>query len=296
LPKCKKVMLGLYHPMTSAFKLRSNENRFSKGKETRDKTKEDRGQDDKHRVVRSHSKQDKTRKEPQTKVLITHVPEEQGVLWRAILESQGINAHFEVNWRIFNPNLLEYLKRLALTDEALPDMLMLDMGVKVSGSEELQSGEVCRWCSKHYPHIRIFLLGSNSDKVPDLAKRWGLRRGAVDVLPKLSRENLLISTVRVTSVLGCALSATPLKNIAAIMPSTLEQRQKELEADDETLSFERKIEQKIEQIEEVEEDRTQGRQGTNSAAINLTVPATQTQLSNDDFIIYRGVKVRKKKN
>jgi len=287
--------------MTQAFKLRSNLSRFSN-------RKEDVSQDGYIEVANSQSKQhgdqksmvrNKPRQEPQKRALITHVPEEQGVLWHAILESQGINAHFELNWRIFNPNLLEYLKGLALSGEVLPDMLMLDMGVKIAGSEELQSGEVCRWCSKYYPNLRIFLLGSNSDKVSDLAKRWGLRRGAVDVLPKLSRDNLLISTVRVTSVLGCALAATPLKNIAAIMPSTLEQeRQKELEAEDQTLSFERKVEQKIEQVEL--EDQTQGRQGTPASATGANSTNLQTlpanQLSDDDFIIYRGVKVRKKKN
>jgi len=250
---------------------------------------------------------------PAKNVLITHVPEEEGILWQAVLASQGISAHFEANWRIFNPNLLESLKELAKSGRNLPDMLILDMGVKLPGSDELHSGVVCHWCSKYFPRLKIMLINARAENISDLSKRWGLRRGAIDVLPKLSRDNLLILTVRVTSVLDCQLSASALKNIVELMPDSLDRQSQRAFQDPENAGFDPQIglnpNQDSEEITRDLADQNQTTQPLGETLNNSTTNSLSHSLGNneqsnnlpntvrsdDDFIIYRGVKVRKKK-
>lgn len=152
------------------------------------------------------------------RVLLSHVPEEHGLLWQAILSSQGVVVEFDSNWRQHHPNLVTYLQELIDQAQPLPHLLIMDINVKMGADSH--AAEVCLWCTKFLADLQVIFLYNSTEQVPDLAKRWALRRGAVDVLPKLTRENLLVSTIKLTSILGMTVKAEPLKGIAELMPSS----------------------------------------------------------------------------
>jgi CheY-like chemotaxis protein len=222
---------------------------------------------------------------PDRNVLITHVPPEQGNLWQAILNSQGISANFEANWQILHPNLLELLKDRMNRGETLPDLILMDIGVKDLDSDEFHSGQVCLWCNRNLPNVKVIFLNARTDQISDLEKRWALRRGAIDVLPKLTRKNLLTSTIRITSLLGCSLSALTLKGIAEMMPSPWEPFEAAalMEDPEESTGF----------VANQADPRFKYQSSAPELSGENLIAASS---NNDEYIIYRGVKVRKKKN
>jgi len=91
--------------------------------------------------------------------------------------------------------------------------LLVDMAIKSPNSEMLQSSSVCQWASKNNSMTKIVLFNPRQEKIKDIEHSWALRRGASDVLPRLSSENLIAEVARVTALIGCSLDTSPLEKI-----------------------------------------------------------------------------------
>ena len=96
----------------------------------------------------------------------------------------------------------------------LPDLLIIDMAIKSPSSETLQSSSVCQWLTKQKAPTKVVLFNPRQEKIKDIEHSWAIRRGASDVLPRLSPENLMAEVARVTALIGCSLISQPLEKIA----------------------------------------------------------------------------------
>jgi hypothetical protein len=90
----------------------------------------------------------------------------------------------------------------------------MDMAIKSPTSETLQSSSVCQWISKQQAPTKVVLFNPRQERIKDIEHSWALRRGASDVLPRLSPENLMAEVARVTALIGCSLISQPLEKIA----------------------------------------------------------------------------------
>lgn len=141
-------------------------------------------------------------------VLMMHIDEEQGRLWQTALATQQL----EVTWENIQFDLVQYLEKC--DRQRLPDLLLMDMALKSSTSQTLQSSSVCQWINKQQVDIKVVLFNPRQDRIKDIEHSWALRRGAADVLPRLSPENLMAEVARVTALIGCSLISQPLEKIA----------------------------------------------------------------------------------
>ena len=146
-------------------------------------------------------------------VLMMHTDQGQGQLWQTALATQQL----EVIWEKESIDLVQYLK--TCDQQYLPDLLLVDMAIKSPNSETLQSSSVCQWVTKNNTKTKIVLFNPRQEKIKDIEHGWALRRGAADVLPRLSRENLMAEVARVTALIGCSLISSPLEQIARTLPS-----------------------------------------------------------------------------
>ncbi len=199
-------------------------------------------------------------------VLMMHTDQTQGDLWQTALVSQQL----DVTWESISLDLLEYLE--GCDRQSLPDLLLMDMSIKSPNSETLQSSSVCQWITKQKAAIKVVLFNPRQQKIKDIEHSWALRRGASDVLPRLSPENLMAGVARVTAIIGCSLVSQPLEEIA-----------KRLGAKSEII-----------QIKEVplakpEVERT----ATNSRSQSKINPKDSGKSDEGEVVMYRGVRVRR---
>ena len=141
-------------------------------------------------------------------VLMMHTDQEQGQLWQTALATQQL----EVTWGNTQFDLVQYLEKC--DRQKLPDLLLIDMALKSSTSQTLQSSSVCQWINKQQVNIKVVLFNPRQDRIKDIEHSWALRRGAADVLPRLSPDNLMAEVARVTALIGCSLISQPLEKIA----------------------------------------------------------------------------------
>ncbi len=141
-------------------------------------------------------------------VLMMHIDQEQGQLWQTALATQLL----DVVWENTPFDLVQYLGNC--DRQKLPNLLLMDMALKSSRSETLQSSSVCQWVNKQQAPIKVVLFNPRQERIKDIEHSWALRRGAADVLPRLSRENLMAEVARVTALIGCSLISQPLEKIA----------------------------------------------------------------------------------
>ncbi|MCY7334114.1 MAG: hypothetical protein LH649_15995, partial [Pseudanabaena sp. CAN_BIN31] len=95
----------------------------------------------------------------------------------------------------------------------------------------LQSSSVCQWLTKQQVATKVVLFNPRQEKIKDLEHNWALRRGAADILPRLSPENLVAAVARVTALIGCSLISQPLEKIARSLgakPESLQVRGSDL--------------------------------------------------------------------
>jgi hypothetical protein len=152
-------------------------------------------------------------------VLMMHMDQEQGQLWQTALETQQMS----VIWHQPTIDLVKYL--LNCKQDQLPDLLIVDMAIKSPDSETLQSSSICQWVTKTKANIKVILFNPRQDKIKDIEHSWALRRGAADVLPRLSYENLMAGVARVTALVGCTLIAEPLEAVANNLVQSSKQSQ-----------------------------------------------------------------------
>ncbi|MFM7887223.1 MAG: hypothetical protein ACKPCM_11150 [Pseudanabaena sp.] len=155
-------------------------------------------------------------------VLMVHIDQDQGQLWQAVLKTQQL----DVTWESPTCDLVQYLEHCDLDN--LPTLLLIDIALKSPNSETLQSSSVCQWVKKQQAYTKVVLFNPRQEKIKDIEHSWALRRGAVDVLPRLSRENLISEIARVTALIGCSLIAEPLEVIAIGLDGVSTEIQKNL--------------------------------------------------------------------
>jgi CheY-like chemotaxis protein len=141
-------------------------------------------------------------------VLMMHTDQAQGELWKTALATQQL----DVIWENLSLDLVQYLQKCDRHE--LPDLLIMDMAIKSPSSETLQSSSVCQWLIKQKAPTKVVLFNPRQEKIKDIEHSWAIRRGASDVLPRLSPENLMAEVARVTALIGCSLISQPLEKIA----------------------------------------------------------------------------------
>ncbi len=196
-------------------------------------------------------------------VLMIHIDQEQGQLWQSALETQQLN----VVWESVSLDLVKYLGNC--DRQELPSLLLLDMAVKSPNSETLQSSSVCQWVSKQQVPTKIVLFNPRQDRIKDIEHSWALRRGAADVLPRLSRENLMAEVARVTALIGCSLISQPLEKIAHSLSGN---------------SSNQTVEVTTQTLEKKSNSTTKNKTQSNKS---------DTNSDSDNVVMYRGVRVRR---
>ncbi len=151
---------------------------------------------------------DKAMAEIKKAVLMMHTDQAQGELWQTALATQQL----DVIWENISLDLVQYLEKCDRHE--LPDLLIMDMAIKSPSSETLQSSSVCQWLTKQKAPTKVVLFNPRQEKIKDIEHSWAIRRGASDVLPRLSPENLMAEVARVTALIGCSLISHPLEKIA----------------------------------------------------------------------------------
>jgi hypothetical protein len=207
---------------------------------------------------------DKAMAETKKAVLMMHTDRAQGELWQAALATQQL----DVIWEDISLDLVQYLENC--DRQNLPNLLIVDMAIKSPSSETLQSSSVCQWLTKQQVATKVVLFNPRQEKIKDLEHNWALRRGAADILPRLSPENLISEVARVTALIGCSLISPPLEKIARSLgasPESLQVKQGDL---------------------------------LNRSEINVTSKAESKNNSKpnqksdtEDVVMYRGVRIRR---
>ncbi|MDX2256369.1 MAG: hypothetical protein NW214_12710 [Pseudanabaenaceae cyanobacterium bins.39] len=198
-------------------------------------------------------------------VLMMHTDQDQGQLWQTALETQQMS----VVWEQPSVDLVKSLTGADLSQ--LPDLLIIDMAIKSPNSETLQSSSICQWVAKTKANIKVVLFNPRQDKIKDIEHSWALRRGAADVLPRLSQENLIAGVARVTALIGCTLIAEPLESIANSLSQASQQAQ-------------------ISPAEDTVVTRSRSTTKNNS---KNAANSSDTSDDSSNVVMYRGVRIRK---
>lgn len=129
---------------------------------------------------------------------------EQTDLWVQALSPQGVRVEVI-------PEGSELIDRL----EVVPDLILLDIGIKSKDGNTLQASNVGRWLKSQQINDRLVLINlKEEDHIKDAEKRWALRQGAVEVLPRLHSYNLTNQMETIAKLLGINLDYQALESIA----------------------------------------------------------------------------------
>ena len=150
---------------------------------------------------------------------MAHLDPEQGNAWKLALETQKI----QVTWTNTNIELATLLDTMVQNQVPLPDLILIDIDIKSKPadrfSESSQAETVCRWIWKTQAATKVVILYPQVNKISELEHRWGIRRGAAAVLPKLDRENTIASIQKINNILACDFLDAPLQSVVALLPS-----------------------------------------------------------------------------
>lgn len=152
-------------------------------------------------------------------VLMVQPTRLQGMIWQAVLKSQNI----AVIWEAVDTNLRDSLNQLRAAELALPELLLVDMGLP-----HFNAYEFCRWCRETHPDVKVILTNSRQTKVSASERQWAIYQGAADLLPGFKADTLVSSVAAATKRILEVLDDHPLNNGALI--SVLLSMKRELEA------------------------------------------------------------------
>ncbi len=200
-------------------------------------------------------------------VLMMHTDQAQGELWQTALATQQL----DVIWENISLDLVQYLERCDRHE--LPDLLIMDMAIKSPSSETLQSSSVCQWLTKQKAPTKVVLFNPRQEKIKDIEHSWAIRRGASDVLPRLSPENLMAEVARVTALIGCSLISQPLETIAKSFGTSAGARQSSVS--------------ELAVISEVEAIKA------NSKSTTKDNSRANSRSDAGEVVMYRGVRIRR---
>jgi len=131
---------------------------------------------------------------PERLVFVVQGNQLQGLIWQALLKSQGLSVILESA----DSDLIDCIAQLASAGLSLPDVILLD--AEASG---INPYEFSRWCRDNYPDIRVFLTRSRRVALSDTEKRWAIHQGATAFLDGFHRETLMLNAAEnVKSVLA----------------------------------------------------------------------------------------------
>lgn len=133
----------------------------------------------------------------------------QAKVWRSALSSQNIS----VIGGLSDAHVAEIMAEIQKAQLDLPDLLLTDLEIR-------NPYDLCRWCRRYYPQLKIVLTSSSQRNVSPIERRWAIHQGADDLLAGFQSHNLLSNTIyavgRVLKILDCP----PLKE-AALVPALL---------------------------------------------------------------------------
>jgi len=158
-------------------------------------------------------------------VLMVQPTKLQGLIWQAVLKSQGLS----VIWESPDANVTESMEQLNQAGLTLPDLLLIDVRLKVTNAYDL-----CRWCRDHYSAVKVILTDCSRSDITDYERRWAIYQGATDFLPAFQRENLVSHVAAGVKRVLEVLDGHPLDNGALI--SILLTMKRQIEANDVVLS------------------------------------------------------------
>jgi len=119
-------------------------------------------------------------------VLLAQLSEEQSMVWHSALSSHQIEV-----WAAPEAeDLLKLLEQKRQTKQGLPRLIISDIGIRYGGGTSLLATELCKWCAEHELDVKVLLLNPRQSQIKEVEKRWATRRGAIDLLPKTSLDNL----------------------------------------------------------------------------------------------------------
>ena len=119
-------------------------------------------------------------------VLLAQLSEEQSLMWHNVLTSHQL----EVWAAPESADLLKLLEQKHQSKQALPQLIISDIGIRYYGGTSLLATELCKWCADNAPELRVLLVNPRQDQIKEVERRWATRRGAIDLLPKVSIDNL----------------------------------------------------------------------------------------------------------
>jgi CheY-like chemotaxis protein len=145
---------------------------------------------------------------PQKVVLMMQPSQEQGKIWRAILNSQNISTIWEAD----DFSLIEIINNLKDFDVDLPDLFLIDLEIK-----SMNPYAFCRWCREQCPKTKIILtkssqflwsysgkLGVDRDRnlISAAERRWAISQGAQDLLPGFLPNALLTGSLTALNLIA----------------------------------------------------------------------------------------------
>jgi two-component system NtrC family sensor kinase len=119
-------------------------------------------------------------------VLLAQLSEEQSLMWHNALSSHQL----EVWAAPETENLLRLLDQKWQSNQILPHLIISDIGIRYGGGTSLLATELCKWCTDHAPELKVLLVNPRQAQIKEVERRWATRRGAIDLLPKISLDNL----------------------------------------------------------------------------------------------------------
>ncbi|PZU95855.1 MAG: hypothetical protein DCE90_11940 [Pseudanabaena sp.] len=144
-------------------------------------------------------------------VLLAQLSEEQSLIWHNALASHEI----EVWAAPETEDLLKLLDQKRQSGQALPNLIISDIGIRYGGGTSLLATELCKWCGENSPELKVLLVNPRQLQIKEVEKRWAVRRGAIDLLPKVSVENLDSAFKTVAQVLGVQFKQDSLNSVVS---------------------------------------------------------------------------------
>lgn len=136
---------------------------------------------------------------------MTQALQRQGEIWHNILSSQNMT----VIWENLDADILAVLQGMAAAGVALPQLLLLDMGMTLTNPYRF-----CQVAQSRFPGIPVVITAGRDHQISAVERRWALRMGAVDLLPGIQESSLMATAVsHLTRVLEI-LDALPIQQDA----------------------------------------------------------------------------------
>jgi hypothetical protein len=123
---------------------------------------------------------------PQKLAFIVQPNRLQGLIWQALLRSQGISVILESA----HSDLADCLTQISVAGLTLPNFIVLS-----TETPGLNPYEFCRWCQANFPAIQVFLTRVHDHPLSDTERRWAIKQGASAFFDGFSRETLMSNAV-----------------------------------------------------------------------------------------------------